>query len=550
MREYIEMMKGSKNTVSSVWMFAREYGILAGVGGVKDVAAQLSRSLARWTGRKVKVVMPLYGFMNPQKMGFSRLPDPDFDNEFLEFEVAMNYTDRDRTERVRVWHGVFDRVHVYLLESERFQEKRSVYTYTREEFQLQSWKTPGTGHYDFFAMNILLQKAGLDLIMILGERPQIIHCHDGHTAVTPAMMRRSAGYKNYFRATASLVTIHNAGVGYHQEVSDLPFVQAITGLPWRVVNESCLEHSFDPFIAASQYGLISTVSENYARELQETDSDYLTGWLGHRLKENGVEIAGVTNGIDPADFDTADFNRLGIVAPYDIRDETDDLGGKTACKKELIEELSEKAADSDDDRFGYLTDNISWPLYTFIGRLSDQKGIDILAEAVNLFLAEEPEAQVVCLGDGGEQEEAALAQAAVSKTNIGRVCFLRGFNAGLANKVFAAGDFFIIPSRYEPCGLTDYMAQLFGNLPIVHQVGGLVKVIDGETGFGYEDNSPENLAKAMRRARQAYNKKPLIRKMQTAAVERIDRYHNWNQVMKHYIVLYKMAIAELKGKGE
>ncbi len=530
-------------------MFAREYGNLAGVGGVKDVAAQLSRSLARWSGRKVKVVMPLYGFMNPEKMGFSRLPDPDFGDELLEFEVAMNYTDRDRTERVRVWHAVFDRVQVYLLEAERFQEKRSVYTYTREEFQRQSWKIPGTGHYDFFAMNILLQKAGLDLIMILGERPQIIHCHDGHTAVTPAMMRRCSGYKNYFRATASLVTIHNAGIGYHQEVSDLPYVQAITGLPSMVVNESCLDHSFDPFISASQYGLITTVSENYARELQETDSDYLTGWLGHRLKQNGVEIAGVTNGIDPADFETGDFEGLGIVAPYDVRDEKDDLSGKTACKKELIKMLSEKPADKDESRFGYLTEDISWPLYTFIGRLSDQKGIDILAEAVNLFLAEEPEAQVVCLGDGGEQEEAALAQVAVDKTNSGRVCFLRGFNSSLANKVYAAGDFFIIPSRYEPCGLTDYIAQLFGTLPIVHQVGGLVKVIDGETGFGYEDNSPENLTKTMRRALQAYKEKPLIRRMQVTAVDRIDRFHNWNQVMKKYIDIYKMAIAELKGKG-
>ena len=543
------MIKRSKNTVSSVWMFAREYGNLAGVGGVKDVAAQLSRSLARWSGRKVKVVMPLYGFMNPEKMGFSRLPDPDFGDELLEFEVAMNYTDRDRTERVRVWHAVFDRVHVYLLEAERFQEKRSVYTYTREEFQRQSWKIPGTGHYDFFAMNILLQKAGLDLIMILGERPQIIHCHDGHTAVTPAMMRRCSGYKNYFRATASLVTIHNAGIGYHQEVSDLPYVQAITGLPSMVVNESCLDHSFDPFISASQYGLITTVSENYARELQETDSDYLTGWLGHRLKQNGVEIAGVTNGIDPADFETGDYEGLGIVAPYDVRDEKDDLSGKTACKKELIKMLSEKPADKDESRFGYLTEDISWPLYTFIGRLSDQKGIDILAEAVNLFLAEEPEAQVVCLGDGGEQEEAALAQVAVDKTNSGRVCFLRGFNSSLANKVYAAGDFFIIPSRYEPCGLTDYIAQLFGTLPIVHQVGGLVKVIDGETGFGYEDNSPENLTKTMRRALQAYKEKPLIRRMQVTAVDRIDRFHNWNQVMKKYIDIYKMAIAELKGKG-
>ena len=101
-------------------MFTREYGALAGVGGVKDVTAQLSRSLARWSGRTVKVVLPLYGFMNPREMGFSRLADPDFPDTVLAYEVTMNYTDRARKERVRVWYKVVDRVHLYLLESQRF----------------------------------------------------------------------------------------------------------------------------------------------------------------------------------------------------------------------------------------------------------------------------------------------------------------------------------------------------------------------------------------------------------------------------------------------
>ncbi len=531
-------------------MFTREYGALAGVGGVKDVAAQLSRSLARWSGRAVKVVLPLYGFMNPREMGFSRLPDPDFPDTVLAYDVTMNYTDRARKERVRVWYKVVERVHLYLLESQRFQEKRGVYTYTREDFQRESWKIPGTGHVDYFAMNLLLQKGGLDLAMILGERPQVIHCHDGHTAVTPAIMRECPGYNHYFRTTAALVTIHNAGIGYHQEVSDLPFVEAITGLPLAVINDSCLDHSFDPFIAASRYSLMSTVSENYARELQETDDDHLTGWLGHRLKDDGVVIAGVTNGIDPVAFATTAPERLGIAASYNVRDEKDELEGKIACKQELIRMVAEEVADPDGDRVGYLTDTLAWPLYTFIGRLSDQKGIDILTEAVSIFLAEEPEAQILCLGNGGEREEADLARAAADPNNLGRVCFLKGFNSRLANKVYAAGDFFIIPSRYEPCGLTDYIAQLFGNLPIVHHVGGLVKVVDGETGIGYRDNSPENLSEAMLRAARLYRDKTLIRRMQRAAVRKIDQQYTWNEVMKKYVDLYKKAFGDLTGKAQ
>ena len=386
-----------------------------------------------------------------------------------------------------------------------------MYTYTRDEFLRESWKVQGTGHYDYFAMNILLQKAGLDLIMLLREKPEVIHCHDGHTAVTPAMMRECTGYRHYFRTTAAVVTIHNAGVGYHQEVSDLPFVQAVTGLPWRVVNESCLEHSFDPFIAAGEYASISTVSENYARELQETDSDYLTGWLGHRLKDNGVTIAGITNGIDPTDFDTTEKEKTGIAAPYDIRDASDDLAGKRRCKEALIEEMSVAEEADPERRNGYLGGETDWPLFTFIGRLSDQKGVDILAEAAELFLADGKNAHILCFGSGAENQESALQSVAESEQNRGRFCFIRGFDPRFANRIYAAGDFFLIPSRYEPCGLTDYIAQLFGALPVVHHVGGLVKVEDGETGFAYRGNSPENLALSMQRAFETYPDKKTVR---------------------------------------
>ena len=534
-------------SIFNIWLFTREYGDLAGAGGVKDVAAQLSKAMARWNRRRVSVVLPMYGFIDPEQQGFAKLPDPDFQESQLSYQVSMNYTDRERFERVWVWHKEIDRVHVYLLETGRFREKNGVYTYTREEFFRESWKVQGTGHFDYFAMNILLQKAALDLVMLLGEKPEVIHCHDGHTAVVPAMMRECEGYRHYFRKTAAVVTIHNAGVGYHQEVSDLSFVQAVTGLPWRVVNGSCLEHSFDPFIAAGKYGKISTVSENYARELQETDSDYLTGWLGHRLMDDGVTIAGITNGIDPADFNAADKDRAGIASSYDIRDISDDLSGKRHCKQELIKELSLVPKIDDEQRSGYLRAEPDWPLFTFIGRLSDQKGIDILAEAAGIFLQDGKNANILCFGSGVEHLEEALRKIAAGPDTRGRFCFIRGYDPHLANRIYAAGDFFLIPSRYEPCGLTDYIALLFGSLPVVHHVGGLVKVKDGKTGFAYQGNSPENLALTMQRAYETYSDKKIIRKMQRDGVLKIDREHTWKQVMKQYLLLYKESIAGLGG---
>lgn len=536
-----------QQAITSVWMFSREYGSLAGAGGVKDVVSQLSTALARWNGRKVRVVLPCYGFMEPEQLGFARLKDPLNPDRLLEFDVAMDYTDLERRERVGVWYRLVDRVHIYLLETQRFLEKKGVYTYTRGEFQRESWKVQGVGHIDYFAMNILLQKAGLDLIMLLEEKPQIIHCHDGHTAVVPAIIRECSGYRNYFRSSAVVVSIHNAGVGYHQEVSDLPFVHAITGLPWRVINNSLLEHSFDPFLAAAPYAKISTVSENYAEELQQSDADYLTGWLGHRLLDNGVRITGITNGIDPQRFNPQDYQDMGIAEGFDVGDADDDLTGKLACKKALLAEVAESGdKNEDENRIGFLDQDPSLPLYTFIGRLSEQKGVDILIEAVKLFLADDVKACFVCLGSGSKALEAALAAVAVDKRYRGRVCFLRGYDPKLANRIYAAGDFFVIPSRYEPCGLTDYIAQLFGNLPIVHHIGGLVKVVDSETGFAYRENSPETLSETMHRASGVFAEKDRMREMQRAAVAKIADKHTWRQVMKSYISLYKTSRTEVK----
>lgn len=115
----------------------------------------------------------------------------------------------------------------------------------------------------------------------------------------------------------------------------------------------------------------------------------------------------------------------------------------------------------------------------------------------------------------------------------------------LANKIYAAGDFFIVPSRYEPCGLTDYIAQLFGNLPIVHRVGGLVKVINQETGFSYSENSSTSLTVVIAKALAMYrHDSDKIRRMQRAAVERILREHTWGKVLESYLDLYRQAMSQ------
>lgn len=524
--------------IRNIWMVTREYGNLAGAGGVRDMVRQLAVNLARWNGRRVSIVMPLYGFMNLERLGFTPVADPLYPDRQLRYSVQMNYPFNERIEDVEIYSLVDNRVTVYGLSSQRFTEKNDVYVYGEEDERIDPWRVKGSGHQDFFAMNILLQKGALDLMMHLGEEPDVIHCHDGHTAVLPAMANELPGYRTYFRAAGSVLSVHNAGFGYHQEVADLPFAQTITGLSWNTVQSSLLGGKFDPFICAAGRCILNAVSENYANELQHTDADRMTGWLGHELLHRGVVLEGVTNGIDPSEYNPSEADCLGIAAPYCI--ESGELDGKRQCKADLLASL-DGAHGLPTAQYGYLNITPEEPLFTFIGRLNEQKGIDVLIQAVIRYLRDKNPGQFVILGSGERHFEEQLHELASNPLYQGRVCFLQGFSPELANRVYAAGDFFLIPSRFEPCGLTDFIAQLFGNLPIVHSIGGLVKVQHGETGFSYDDNSPEGLSVAMVNAAQKYEHAETILAMQKKAKRLIDQKYNWSIVMKKYLDLYKKA---------
>ncbi len=513
--------------IKSIWMVSREYGSLAGAGGIKDVVCQLSAALVR-QGCEVSVVLPCYGFMEPSKSGFSPL---------LSLWLDLSYSQEERREAALIWQRLKDGVNVYLVDSPRFREKQGIYTYTAAESRANPHHQEGDGHYDYFAMNVLLQKAALGLITRLNKRPDIIHCHDGHTALLPVMARELEGYRHYFHHTGFLLTIHNAGLGYHQEVADLPFAQAVTGLPSQVIKRGVLHGSFDPLLSAADYSRVNTVSENYARELRETDIDKLTGWLGHELLNRGIRLIGITNGIEPESFNPRTESQ-SIAAAFTPGSHAAGLiPGKRKCKEDIIQAVVQHSIPNV-RQSGTLTVSSDQPLFTFVGRFSAQKGIDKLLEALKKLLPIDPDFQILILGSGQQVVEETLKS--LARANRGRVCVLMGYDPVTARRIFAAGDFFLIPSQYEPCGLTDYQAQLFGNLPIVHAVGGLVKVIDGETGFTYPGSNSTALADAMRRAITLYRHEPkVIAHMQKRALEVIEERYTWDRVVERYMALYK-----------
>ena len=525
--------------IKSVVMLSREYAGIAGAGGVKDVVKGLCCALSK-RGIETCVILPRYGFLDPDSLGFKRLD--------LSFKVDMNYASQERTETVGFWHGKKDGVSCFLVEAERFAEKRGIYTYTEEDEKEDPSKRKGEGHFDYFAVNVLHQKAALGLLECLDIRPDVIHCHDGHTGLVPAIIREEDGFRHFFLKTATLLTIHNAGIGYHQDVSDLPFAKAITGLPWRVIYHNLLNGSFDPLMVGSTYGPVNTVSENYARELQETELDALTGWLGHALKDRGIRLEGITNGIDPDDFNPKYGESLGLPCSFDSL--SGDFQGKSLCKKALLRLLSAGGASAEfmDGPFkdinvtGSLEYRPDLPLFTVVSRLTEQKGIDILAKALEGRLGSENSFNIAILGSGKAEIEEHLKWVSSLPQNSGRMCVLSGYDRVLANRMYGGGDFFIIPSRYEPCGLTDFIAQIMGNIPIVRNTGGLVKVKDGVNGLSFSSEDPSELASVMARAVAIFNESPAtLLKMQRRAVEIILENYTWDKVMLRYLDLYKNA---------
>ena len=235
---------------------------------------------------------------------------------------------------------------------------------------------------------------------------------------------------------------------------------------------------------------------------------------------------------------------MGLAAAFSTA--TGDFGGKARCRSALVKELA-KGKLQTVKQTGYLDDQPKQPLLTFIGRFTPQKGVDKLIGALEALLPMDEKFQVVILGSGAVEIENELVRLASDSKYQGRVCLLRGYDQALATRIYAAGDFFLVPSRFEPCGLTDFIAQLFGNLPVVHHIGGLVKVVDGETGIAYKDHSSAALMGAILKALALYRKTPdKLAAMRRAAVQRIEKNYTWDIVVERYLKLYRKALKMAK----
>lgn len=450
--------------VRTVWIVAREYAGIAEAGGVKNVSCSLAEGLVR-SGREVTVFIPRYGCVtNPSDRLFSCTVHVSRKTQPVSFSVA-----------------VIRGVKIVFVESPLFSRKQDVYVYTADEARTVPGAVRGKGHIDVDTMNMLFQSSVLAYAERTGSVPDILHCQDAHTAILPALVRTDPVLKVTFRNTRLLVTIHNAGPGYRQNIIGLAHAAGLTGLPKSLLERALLNGRIEPFLLAADYAVLTTVSPWYAKELTCKESDRFTGGLSGEFLSRGIQVTGITNGIDYERYDPTDPARS--LLPFSFDPLSGNLSGKYRLRGAFAERVSLAAAGGELTSYGSLEPAAHAVYYSYHGRIALQKGLDVLEKAAHVVLASQNEARFLVVGQGDPVLESLLVRA--SERYPGRFMYVRGYERSLARMAVALSDFIVLPSLFEPCGLEDYIGQIYGTLPVAHAVGGLQKVEEGRTGFLY-----------------------------------------------------------------
>lgn len=387
----------------------------------------------------------------------------------------------------------------------------------------------GTAEGDYpdnAARFIFFDRALLEACRILGLNPDVIHCNDWQTGLVPVYLKTLYG-DEAFKRTATVITIHNLG---YQGLFDASHFR-LTGLPREWFNPEGIEfYGKMNFLKAGIIGadIITTVSDTYAREI--LTPEYGFGLEGV-LRKRAAALYGVRNGIDTAEWDPE--NDGSIPARYGAPD----LSGKSVCRKELIRECSLGPGDKD------------FPLVAMTGRLSAQKGVDIVLESAAEILS--MGAKMIILGRGDSHFEKRVA--ALGEAYKGSVYVKIGYDEALAHRIYAGSDFLLMPSQYEPCGLSQLIAMRYGTIPVARRTGGLADTItDWEplrgsgTGFLFKEYTASSLTGCLRRAFSVYVDK---RRWKRIISDAMKKDFSWKNSAARYVGLYKEALEMKAASG-
>ncbi len=464
----------------------------AKTGGLADVSGALPKSLAA-LGVKIKSFMPLYNLINIAD--YDLKPDPI--NQNIQIHMGRS------SHIFNTWNATLpdSQAQVYFIDCPDFFHRDKLYT----------------NHPDEAERFIFLQLAILRILQNEQWAPDIIHCNDWQTALLPAMLKLSYRWDNLFEKTSTLLSIHN--IGYQGRFSrdsiygaGLPYQHYFPGGPFEFYDSFCFLKAGIVFADK-----ISTVSETYAQEIQTPEFGAGLEGVLHQRKN---DLTGILNGIDDDFWNPA----TDVHLPQNYTWEN--LTKKRQNKRELLQDAG-------------LQYDVKIPVIGMISRLAKQKGFDILQPVLQKVI-QQP-VQFIILGTGEQEYEKFLRQMACDYPD--KIAVTIGFNEGLAHRITAGADMFLMPSHYEPCGLNQMYSLNYGTVPIVRQTGGLADtIIDRDAhpkngnGLSFTRYSSESLHAALLRGLKLFKNKNVWKKM---IEQGMQADFSWNSSAKKYLKLYK-----------
>ena len=464
-------------------------------GGLGDVMEALPAALARIEGNEVVLFLPYY---NKIKQNTAYTVE-----KVAEFRVQLGW--RQQYCAVMRQTNRADGVTVYFLDNDYYFGNRTGAIY---------------GDMDDGERFAYFSRACLDAMAAIDFIPDIIQCNDWQTALVPVYLK--AMYQAKFPHTRCMYTIHNIE---YQGWANANFFDDMLGLPWEYRGTLDMRGSVNVMKGAIETAyLVTTVSETYARELMYP---YYAHGLDGILASNAWKLTGITNGIDTNTFNPATDKALP--AHFSAGDFVD---GKAKCKAALQEEVG-------------LPVKPDVPLMVMVTRLAGHKGLDLLCYIARRLMWEE-DAQLLILGTGEAQYESFFKDLAVQFPE--QVAAKITFNLGLAARIYAGGDIYLMPSKSEPCGLSQMNAMRYGTVPVVHATGGLKDTVppadengEGGLGFTFQSYNADDFLAALKRCLKLYKDNPeAFRALQKRGM---DMDFSWNVPAQKYMDLFKKMLA-------
>jgi starch synthase len=465
-------------------------------GGLADVVGALPRALAA-LGHQVSVYVPRYRQ--------TALTDP----ETVVRSITIPFDDKYRFCSV-VTAGASAGVRFYFIDYPPYFDREALYGTAAGDYP---------DNAERFAM---FSRAVLEASKVLGV-PQVFHCHDWQSALVPVMLRTLYAEDPAFRDVATVFTIHNMGYQGLFPPDTLPLLM----LPWDLLAMSKMEffgqvNFLKGALVFSDF--VTTVSKKYSHEIQT--SEYGFGLEGV-LRDRAATVTGILNGVDYDEW-SPQTDKL-IAANYSSQD----LSGKRKCKQDLLNAFGITNAEARVDT--------KVPVIGIVSRFAAQKGFDLIAQIMDRLAREEM--IMVVLGSGDKLYEEMFQR--LQKQFPNKIAAKVAFDNGLAHKIEAGADMFLMPSRYEPCGLNQIYSLKYGTVPIVRATGGLDDTIEpwdartGKgTGFKFHDYTGEALLATVKQALLAYQDPS---SWQTLMRNGMGRDFSWGASAREYGKVYERA---------